>query len=151
MVFSYSYVNTNPSRSLSLSCQSFSTGLLLFKWIRSFSTSARSTHFFSTLFVSFVPSCLCFSRPPTPFSSRTQISFPTIHFIDGGLSILFLHVPTRWFSWRCSTRSSFFILFFFSGFNSNFGIEHSIFFWPMFFMPVHLLTFPACYSIVPES
>ena len=34
-VFSYFYVNTNPSRSSSLSCQSFSTGVSLFKWIRS--------------------------------------------------------------------------------------------------------------------
>ena len=30
--------------------------------------------FFSTVFVSSVQSCLCFSRPPIPFSSRIRIS-----------------------------------------------------------------------------
>ena len=47
MVFSYCYVNTNPSWSSRLSCQSFSTGVSLFKWIRSFSPSARSILSFS--------------------------------------------------------------------------------------------------------
>ena len=36
VVFSYFYVNTYPSRSSRLSCQSFSTGGSLFKWILSF-------------------------------------------------------------------------------------------------------------------
>ena len=44
----------------------FWTGVSLFKWIRSFSTSARSTQVFSMLFVSSVPSCLCFPALP-PF------------------------------------------------------------------------------------
>ena len=47
MVFSYCYVNTNPSWSSRLSCQSFSTSVSLFKWIRSFSPSARSILSFS--------------------------------------------------------------------------------------------------------
>ena len=53
------------------------------------STSARSPLVFSQC-CSFhlSPSCLCFSTPP-PFSSRNQISYSSIHVIDGSLSILF--------------------------------------------------------------
>ena len=40
--------------------------MFLFKWIRSFSTSARSTQFSSMVFVSSISSCLCFSALP-PF------------------------------------------------------------------------------------
>ena len=55
----------------------------LFKWIRSFSTSARSTQVFSTLFVSSVPTLSFFSRLPTLFIQGLrdiQIKYP---FIDG--------------------------------------------------------------------
>ena len=85
MVFSYFDVNTNPSRQSRLSCQSFSTSVFLFKWIRSFqhpqdqvSVSSEWCLFRPS------PSCLCFSHPPSLlFSSRTKISSSSIHFIDG--------------------------------------------------------------------
>ena len=54
-----SHVNTNPSRSSSFSCQSFSTCVFLFKWIRSFqhpqdqlnSSKRCSFHLFQAAFV----------------------------------------------------------------------------------------------------
>ena len=52
---------------------SFPTDVTLFKWIRSFSTSARSTQVFSTLFVSSVQVVFVF-QPSHPFYSRTKIS-----------------------------------------------------------------------------
>ena len=57
--------------------------MLLFKWIRSFSTSARSTLSFLTG-VCFIRPQVAFLFPPShPFSSRTKISSSSIHFIDG--------------------------------------------------------------------
>ena len=86
MVFSYSYVNTNPSWSSSLSCQSFFlTGVSLLKWIRS--RQHLQDH------LSLLLNGVCFIRlqvafvfptlPPFCFSSRTKISSSSIHFIDG--------------------------------------------------------------------
>ena len=62
---------------------SFPTDVLLFKWIWSFqhpqdqlSVLLNGAHFIR-------PKLPLFSRPPTPFSSRTKISSSSIHFIDG--------------------------------------------------------------------
>ena len=43
----------------------FLTGLLLFKWIRTFQHPQDPISAFSMVFVSSIPSCLCFSRPPS--------------------------------------------------------------------------------------
>ena len=52
----------------------FQTGVLLFKWIRSFSTSARSILSFLNG-IRFIRPQVAFVFPPShPFSSRTQIS-----------------------------------------------------------------------------
>ena len=65
MVFSYSYVNTNPSWSLRLSCQFFPTGVFLFKWIRSL---RHSQDLLSLLLngVCFHPSQVSFVFPAHP-------------------------------------------------------------------------------------
>ena len=147
MVFSYSYVNTNPSWSSSLSCQSFFlTGVSLLKWIRS--RQHLQDH------LSLLLNGVCFIRlqvafvfptlPPFCFSSRTKISSSSIHFIDGK----FLHsFPSMFLSGDShedsngASSSSFLVLFFSGGFNSSFGIKHTpfSFFSNAFLMPVHLL------------
>ena len=90
-----------------------------------------NSQFFATVFASFVPSCLCFSHPPSlcffedpdffikyPFILvKSHHSFPSI-FLSGD------------FPWRCSivlSLSSFILIFFSGGFNSSFGIEHTPF------------------------
>src|SRR4051812_19119081 len=82
VVFSCFYGSANPSRSSSLSSQFLLTGVLLFKWIRSFSTSARST--LSILNgVCFIRPKLSFFFPPShPFSSDSDFLIK-YHFIDG--------------------------------------------------------------------
>ena len=141
MVFSYSYVNTNPSWSSSLSCQSFFlTGVSLLKWIRS--RQHLQVH------LSLLLNGVCFIRlqvafvfptlPPFCFSSRTKISSSSIHFIDGK----FLHsFPSMFLSGDShedsngASSSSFLVLFFSGGFNSSFGIKHTPFlFFPMLFL-----------------
>ena len=109
-MFSYFYVNTNPSRSSSLSCQSFSTGVLLFKWIRSFQNSQDHLSVFPTLFVSSVPSCLCFPAFPPFFfkDSDFLIMYPSY---GCEVSPFFsINVLTWWFSGRCSGSFKFIIL-----------------------------------------
>ena len=76
--------------------------------------------FFSTVFVSSVPKLPLFSCPPTLISSRIRIYYSSIILFLWSLFILFFECSTRWFSWRCSSSSSFFILFFSGGFNSSF-------------------------------
>ena len=68
MVFSYSDVNTNPSRQSRLSCQSFSTGVFSLQVDPTISTTARSSISSSQRCLFHPsPSCLCFFRPPTLF------------------------------------------------------------------------------------
>ena len=88
-MFSYPDVNTNPSRSSSLSCQSFLTGVLLFKWIRSLQHPQDQV---SVLLngVCFIRPQVAFVFPPShPFSSRTQIYNWVFILLMGSLSILF--------------------------------------------------------------
>ena len=88
-MFSSSYVNTNPSWSLSLPCQFFSNRCASLQVDPIIPTFARSIlSFFSTVFVSSDPSCLCFPALP-PFSSRTKIHYSSILLSMGSLSILF--------------------------------------------------------------
>ena len=68
---------------------SFPTDMLLFKWIRSFSTSARSILSSSQRCLFHPsPSCLCFPAHPPFFFKDSDFSIKC-HFIDGSLSILF--------------------------------------------------------------
>ena len=73
------------------------------------------------------PSCLCFPSIP-PFSSRNQISYSSILLFLGSLFILFFQCSTRWFTWRCSSSSSFL-----THFSSPvvpiqaFGVDHILF------------------------
>ena len=128
MVFSYSDVNTNPSRQSRLSCQSFSTGVFLFKWVRSLQHQQDHLSLllngvcFICLQVAFVFPTL----PPFCFSSRTKISSSSIHFIDGK----FLHsFPSMFLSGDShedsngASSSSFLVLFFSGGTNSRF-VDH---------------------------
>ena len=75
------------------------TGVFLFKWIRTFQHPQDPISAFSTVFVH--PSQVVFVFPTThPFSSRTRISLSSIHFIMEVSPFFFLHVLTRWCSWR---------------------------------------------------
>ena len=109
-MFSYFYVNTNPSRSSSFSCQSFSTGVFLSKWIRS--TSVRSTKVFLNV-VCFIHLQVVFAFPTlSPFYFKESYFLINYPFYSCEVPSFFsINVLTRWFSWRCSTSSSFFVLF----------------------------------------
>ena len=135
----------NPSRSSRLSCQSFSTGVFLFKWIRSFQ---HPQDHLSVLLngVTFIRSKLTLFFPPThPFSSRTRISLSSIYLMNmkslHSFSSMFLSGDSHEDS-NGASSSSFLVLFFSGGFNSSFGIKHTPFlFAQCLFMPVHLLIF----------
>ena len=75
----------------------------------------------------FPPSHPCFFK-----DSDFLINYP---FIDGSLSIL-----TRWFSRRCSTSSSFFILSISGRSNTSF-VDHIFSSFQYLLIPVHLLIF----------
>ena len=81
-VFSNFYESANPSCLSRLSCQFFPTGVLLFKWIRSFSTSARSILSFLNV-VRFIRPQVAFVFPRShPFFSKESdflIKYPFIH------------------------------------------------------------------------
>ena len=68
-MFSYFYESGNPSWSSRLSCQSFQPTCFSSSGSDHLNINKINYHFFSTVFVSSVPSCLCFSRPP-PFSFK---------------------------------------------------------------------------------
>lgn len=58
------------------------------------------------------PTQVAFVFPPShPFSSRTQISQPCILYWWEVSSFFSFNVLTRWFSWRCSSSLSLFVLF----------------------------------------
>ena len=65
MVFSYSDVNTNPSWSSRLFCQSFLTGVLLFKWIRPFQHLQDQVSVLLNGVCFILPKLPLFSRPPS--------------------------------------------------------------------------------------
>ena len=81
MVFSYFYVSAHPFLSSRWSCQFFSNDVLLFKCIRSFSTSARSILCFLNGVCYIFPKLPLFSHPPTFFfkDSFILIKYPFIH------------------------------------------------------------------------
>ena len=132
MVFSYSYVNTNPSWSSSLSCQSFFlTGVSLLKWIRSRQhLQDHLSLLLNVVCVIHLQVAFVFpTLPPFCFSSRTKISSSSIHFIDGK----FLHsFPSMFLSGDShedsngASSSSFLVLFFSGGFKSSF-VDHTFF------------------------
>ena len=114
MVFSYSYVSTNPSRSSRLSCQSVSTGVFLFKWIRSFqhpqdqlkSSQRCSFHPF--------PRCLFFPAFPPFLFKDLEIFKSSIRLSMGSLFILFRQYPYPVILRKIlkeASSSSFFVLF----------------------------------------
>ena len=124
--------------------------MFLFKWIQSFfnirkinSKSSQRCLFYSSQVVFVFP-----ALPPFFFKDLDfLIKYP---FYSCEVSSFFsVNVLTRWFSWRCSTSSSFFILFISGGFKSSF-VDHIFSSFQCLLMPVHLLIFPACHSIVPE-
>ena len=143
MVFSYFYGSANPSWSLSCHVNSFSTGVLLFKWIQSFSTSARSTLSFLT--------GVCFIRPKLSLFSRS----PTLFFKDSDILIKYPSYGCEgspFFSRQCSypvilrkiltelqvNYSS--SLFFSGGFNSSFRCwSYSFPYFNVFLIPLHLI------------
>ena len=88
-MFSYFYGSANPSWSLSCHVNSFSTGVLLLKWIRSFSTSARSTLSFLTGVCFIDPKLPLFSRPPTLFLRGLRFLNQVSILLMWSLSILF--------------------------------------------------------------
>ena len=88
-----------------------------------FNISKINYHFFSTVFVSSIPSCLCFPALPPFFFFKDSDFLINYPFIGGSFSIL-----TRWFSRRCSTSSSFFILF--------------LLWWIQFKLSVLIISFP---------
>ena len=98
LIFLYSYVNTNPSRLLRLSCQFFSTGVSLFKWIRSFQHPQDHLKVFSTLFVSSVLSCLCFPGLPPFFFKDSYILIKYPFYSCEFSPFLSFNVLTRCFS-----------------------------------------------------
>ena len=123
----------------------FLTSVSLFKWIRSFSTSARSILSSSTVFVSSIPNCLCFSHPPSLcFSPRTQILIK--------VSILLVEISpffSRQYSYpvihkkmllKLQVRLSS-LIFFSGGFKSSF-VDHIFSLFQCFLMPVHFLIIP---------
>ena len=73
------------------------------------------------------PSCLCFSRPPTLFPQGLRFLYQVSFYFCEVSPFFSVNVLTRWFSRRCSTSSSFLVLFFSGGFNSSFGIKHTPF------------------------
>ena len=84
-----------------------------------FSSSASShsnvrkinSKLFSTVFVSSDPSCLCFPTLP-PFFFKDSDFLTKYPFYSREVPSFFsINVLTRWFSWRCSSSLSFFILF----------------------------------------
>ena len=89
MVFSYCNVNTNPFDHWGCHVSSFPTGVLLFKWIRSFSTSARSTLSFLTGVCFIHPKLSLFSRPLTLFLQGLRFLNRVSILLMGRLSILF--------------------------------------------------------------
>ena len=95
MVFSCSYVNTNPSWSSRLSCQFFPTGVISLQVDPIISTFARSTQVFSTVFVSFVSMLpLFFPAHPSLFPQGlrflNQVSFDSQEDTNGASSLSFL-------------------------------------------------------------
>ena len=95
MVFSYSYVNTNPSWSSSLSCQSFFlTGVSLLKWIR------PRQHLQDHL--SLLLNGVCFIRLQVAFVFLQGFRFLIqVSFYFCEVSPFFsVNVLIRWFSWR---------------------------------------------------
>ena len=105
--------------------------------------------FFSTLFVSFVPNCLCFYRPPTLFPQGLRCLNQASILWIWSLPILF-----RQYSYPVvlvKMLYTFIILNFFSPVEPIQALL--IISFPRFkylLFPVHLLIFPVCYSIVPE-
>ena len=107
-VFSYSYVNTNPSWSSSLPsqfllnpCVSLQVDPIFFNIRKINSSLLNGLRFIRT-------KCLCFSHPPTivfleGFRFLDQVSILFLW----SLLILFFECSTRWFTWRCSSSSSF--------------------------------------------
>ena len=97
-----------------------------------------NSQFFPTVSVSFVPSCLCFSRPPTLVSSRTRISLSSIHFIHvkslhSFPSCSFLVILMKILTELQVHLSS--LVFFSGGFNSSFSVL--IIFFSLLQMPSH--------------
>ena len=77
----------------------------------------------------FHPSQVAFVFPALPpFSFKESDVLTKYPFYSREVPSFFsINVLTRWFSRRCSTSSSFLVLFFSGGFNSSFGIKHTPF------------------------
>ena len=102
---------------------SFPTDVLLFKWIRSFQHSQDHPSVFPTLFVSSVPKCPLFSRPPT-------LSLQGLRFLNQVscywwevspfFSSMFLPGDSHEDAKEASSLSFFILIFFSGGFNWSF-------------------------------
>ena len=122
---------------------SFSTGVLLFKWIQSFQHS--QDHLSVSQHCSFhpSPSCLCFSRPPTILLQGLRCLNQVSILLMQSLFILFFQCSYPVIFHEDAHEASslpFFILFFSGGFNSSLQCwSHSFPRFKCFLMSVHLL------------
>ena len=103
---------------------SFPTGAFLFKVIPSFSPSARSIlSFFSTVFVSSDPSCLCFSRLTPSFFKDSDFLIKYLFLLMRSLFTLFNQCSYPVILRKILTELQVYYslsLFFSGGFNSSF-------------------------------
>lgn len=127
-MFSYFYVDTKPSWSSRWFCQSFSTDVLPFKWIRSFSTFARSILSFLNGIHSICPKLPLFSHPPALFPRGLKFLNQVSFYWWDVSPFFFVNVLIRWFSGKILMElqvhhSSF--SFFSGGLKSSF-VDHII-------------------------
>ena len=109
---------------------SFPTGAFLFKWIRSFSTSARSTLSFSQWYPFHLPKLPLFSCPLTLFVQGLRFLNQVSILLMWSLSILFHQYSYPVILMKSLTEiqvhhSSFFS--FSGGLNSSFHVDHILF------------------------
>ena len=109
---------------------SFPTGVLLFKWIRSFSTTARSTLSFLTGVCFIRPKLPLFSRPPTLFLQGLRFLNHVSFYLWEVSSFFSFNVLIRWFPMKMLNSFKSIILRSFSSpvdLIQAFGVDHILF------------------------
>ena len=122
---------------------SFPTGVLLFKWIRSFQHPQDQLKFSQCCLFHPSPSCLCFSRPPTLFLQGLRFLNHVSFYLWEVSSFFSLNVLIRWFPMKMLNSFKFINLrccFFSGGSNSSFRCWSYPFpHFKCYPMPVHLI------------
>ena len=133
----------------------FPTGVLLFKWIRSFSTSARSTLGFLTGVCFILPKLPLFSRPPTLFLQRLRFLNQVSIYSCEVSSLFSINVLIRWSLMKMLTSFKFIILHSFFSFPVDpiqaFSVDHIPFLVSNeFSCRCTSQSLTSCYSFVPK-